>query len=128
MSDVKLEDGVRGGVSQISHRFATANIPSAPELVEDEDTSYIMYRDANNLYGWSTSEHLTFGGFEWGDATQFNADTILALDYEAHVVYIFKVDLKFPSKLHTHNNDYPLAPQRMTVTENILSPYAKSLL
>lgn len=113
-----IEDSVREGVLQISHHFAMANISSTPGFNKDEDPSYIMYWDTNNLYVWSMSEYLSFGRFEQVDATQFNADTILALDDEAHVGYIFEVQLKYPSTLHTLHNDYPLAAQRMTVTED----------
>jgi len=38
------------------------------------------------------------------------------------------VDLDYPSELHDHHNEYPLAPEKMRVTENMLSPYAKKLL
>ena len=46
-----FEKAIRGGVSMISHRFAQANNPLLPTYKPEEETSYIQYLDANNLYG-----------------------------------------------------------------------------
>jgi hypothetical protein len=42
--------------------------------------------------------------------------------------FILEVDLDYPPELHDLQNEYPLAPEKMKVTENMLSPYAKKLL
>jgi hypothetical protein len=36
-------------------------------------------------------------------------------------------DLEYPSELHEFHNDYPLAPEHMTITEAMLSPFCKSM-
>ena len=50
-----FEKGIRGGISTITHRHAVANNPYLPSEKYDssKDHSYIMYLDANNLYGWA---------------------------------------------------------------------------
>ena len=40
---------------------------------------------------------------------------------------ILEVDLKYPNKLHNLHNDYPLAPEKVKVTENMLSDYCKRI-
>jgi hypothetical protein len=37
--------------------------------------------------------------------------------------YTLMVDLKYPTELHDKHNDYPLAPERMTVTADMYSPH-----
>ena len=128
-----FEKGIRGGVSMISHRHAQANIPNTKEFDPEKAPSYIMYWDANNLYGWAMSEYLPFGGFEWISPNNFMKDEkideekILGLSDTASQGYIFEIDLDYPASLHKTHNDYPVALERLTVTEDMLSPFAKSI-
>ena len=40
--------------------------------------------------------------------------------------YILQVDLKYPDKLHKLHNDYPLAPEKLEISCNMLSNYCSS--
>ena len=60
-----IEKGMRGGISYISKRYSKANNVYMNDYDEAKETVYIMYFDANNLYGWSMTQCLPYGGFEW---------------------------------------------------------------
>ena len=51
----------------------------------------------------------------------------MSIDKKSDVGYILEVDLKYPNELHELHNDYPLAPEKLTVTNDILSNYCKSI-
>ena len=55
-----IEKGMRGGISYIAHRHAQANnkYMRKENYDPESESSYIMYQDANNLYGWGMSGKL----------------------------------------------------------------------
>ena len=129
LSDVDMyqfiEKGMRGGVSYIAHRHAKANNEYMKDYDPDQPSSYIMYYDANNLYGWAMSEELPTGKFRWTNVSEADLDTYGKGKEKGLVL---EVDLKYPSELHGKHNEYPLAPEKMKITEDMLSGYAKDLL
>ena len=52
---------------------------------------------------------------------------VMSINKKSDVGYILEVDLKYPKELHELHNDYPLAPEKLTVTNDILSNYCKSI-
>ena len=58
-----IEKGLRGGISYIAHRHAEANNKYMKNYDINALISYIMYLDANNLYGWAMSQPLPYGKF-----------------------------------------------------------------
>ena len=60
-----IEKSMRGGISTEMQRYVKANNPYLHDYDSDKETSYILYLDANNLYGWAMSEPLPVGGFRW---------------------------------------------------------------
>ena len=58
-----IEKGMQGGISYIAHRQAEANNKYMKGWNHEKKSSYIMYLDANNLYGWAMSKSLPFRDF-----------------------------------------------------------------
>ncbi|XP_072047131.1 uncharacterized protein [Amphiura filiformis] len=103
-----IEKGIRGGISMISTRYSEANNKyMGSDYDPSKPSKYIQYLDANNLYGWAMSQPLPTGDFEWMTPKQ--------LDSWDEIPCILEVDLEYPKKLHDLHNDYPLAPERVTV-------------
>ena len=62
-----IEQGLRGGISIVSRRYAKANNPGMGEgkQITDKLKIYLLYLDANNLYGWAMMQYLPIRGFRW---------------------------------------------------------------
>ena len=60
-----VEKGTKGTIiCHAIHRYATANNKYMEEYNKDNKSSYIMYLDANNLYGWAMSQKLPVDDFQ----------------------------------------------------------------
>jgi len=117
-----MEKGLQGGVCMVSKRFAKANNPQRLEYDSTKPNSWIMYLDANNLYGWAMKQLLPVGGFQWVNPER---DEVLTTPDDAPEGYVLQVDLDYPEYLHDAHSDYPLAPEAITVPKQWLSDYQR---
>ena len=60
-----VEKGTRGRICQPIHRYAKANNKYMKNYNKNIESSYLMYLDANNLYGRAISQKLPVNGFKW---------------------------------------------------------------
>ena len=101
-----IESGIRGVIATITHRHAKANCEyMGTEFDPAEESKFISYLDADNLYGWAMSKQLPTCGFKWM--------TDNGLDDWKHLSCFLEVDLDYPEDLHNLHSDYPLAPERI---------------
>ena len=122
-----IEKGLRGGISYIANRYGKANNRYMKEYDEKAPSKYIMYLDANNLYGWAMSQYLPTGGFRWMTQKQIDKIDLAKYREDSKKGLILEVDLEYPAELHDLHNDYPLAAEKVRVTEDMLSDYCKNI-
>ena len=61
-----IESGIRGRIATISHCHAKSNNEyMGTEFDPTNESKFISYLDANNLYGWAMSKQLQTSGFKW---------------------------------------------------------------
>ena len=85
-----------------------------------EESSYIQYLDANNLYGWAMSKKLPVNGFKWLDSDKINEINeyfIKNYNENDNKGYIFELDVKYPKRLHKLHSDLPFLSERMKVNK-----------
>ena len=108
-----FERGIRGGITQPVRKYAAANNAYMGDKFDpNEDTTYLQYLDANNLYGWAMSQPLPTGGFRWVDV---NPNEISELATQTDEGYILEVDVSYPAELHNPHNDLPFMCERMEI-------------
>lgn len=152
-----IESGIKGGISMISHRDATANTPTIGEIkaavdagLYDKGTKMTpevinRWRQANITASCDTTKPLSsivyldmnalYAGamslwpLPYGgfEWSNVDLDTILATPTDSPIGYIVECDIVYPQELHDLHNEYPLLPEKLVVADTMLSPYAQEL-
>ena len=127
-------DSIRGGITVCNKKYSKADNKYTRiqhnewngkkikkkfknKLKTNDINKYLLYLDANNLYGYSMSQKLPYKNFEWSND--------LTLDKIQTGIY--EVNISIPKELHYKFKDYPLAPEIKSIQENNLSEYQKYL-
>ena len=115
-----FEERIRGGMCQATHRYAKANNKYMNNHDKNEESSYLEYLDANNLYGWAMSQKLPVRNFKWiekGDISKFNEAFIKNYDENSDKGYIVEVDVKYPEKIRMLHSDLAFLPERIKINK-----------
>ena len=71
--------------------------------------------------------YLPYGGFKWLNQKEINDFCLNSISENSSIGYILEVDLEYPSELYDLHNDYPLAPEKLEVSQNMLSKYCSDI-
>ena len=112
-----IEKGMRGSISYISKRHS--NI--------DEDNKFIMYWDANNLYGWAMNQPLPYCDFNFLAKKEISEFSLKSISENSTTGYILEVDLEYSKELHDLHNDYSLCPEKIEISSNMMSKYCSDI-
>ena len=111
-----VEKGIRGGICQAIHRYATANNKYMESYDKNIESSYLMYLDANNFYGWTMSQKLPANGFEWvKKLSKFDKRFIKTYRKNNDKICFLEVDVEYPKNLFNLHSDLPFLPERQKV-------------
>ena len=115
-----VEEGIRGRICHSIQRYAKANNKYMKNYNNNEESSYIQYLDANNLYGWAMSKKLPVNGFRWlnsDEINEINEDFIKNYNENDDKGYILEVDVKYPKRLHELHSDLPFLSERTEINK-----------
>ena len=122
-----IEKGMCGRISYIANRYGKANNKYMEEYDEKAPSKYIMYLDANNLYGWAMSQYLPTGNFKWMTDKEISKIDLGKYKADGKKGLILEVDLEYPQELHDIHNDYPVTSEKVKVSNIMLSAYCKKI-
>ena len=79
---------------------------------KNNESPYIEYLDANNLYGWAMSQNLPVNGFKWVEkSSRFNEIFIKNYNENSDIGYFLEVDIDYPKELFNLHKDLPFLPK-----------------
>ena len=68
---------------------------------KNNESSYIIYMDANNLYGYAMSKKLPVHGFEWvEDLSTIDENFIKNYGEDSDLGYFIEADVEYPNEFH----------------------------
>ena len=143
-----FEKGIRGGYSGVlgsrhvkAFNKYTPNYRDGNRILDDNELKecleklkngenlndllkekYLLYLDANNLYGWAMSQPLPTGDFKWEENENYYKNIPKGRGC------IVECDLEYPDLCKFKTKNFPLAPEHMVVKEEMLSKYQLNLM
>ena len=135
-----LMDTVRGGMTVCNKKYVKAdNIYTREQhdiwidknikkkfknkLRTNNLNKYLMYLDANNLYGLSMSKPLPYKNFKFSNVIPSE----VLLNKNNLKTGIYEVDIEIPENLHNKFKNFPLCPEIKSINKNNLSEYQRFL-
>ena len=94
------------------HRYAKANNKYMSSMNPENESSYIQYLDAYNLYGWAMSQPFLTGGFKWVDV---KSEEVYELLKKENYGYLLEVNVRYPKEVHDSHNDLPFMCEKMKI-------------
>ena len=115
-----FEKGMRGGMCNAVHNYAKANNKYMKNYDSTKESTYLMYLDANNLYGYAMSKKLPIDNFKWEtNLSIFTEDFVKNYDDDSDIGYLLVVGVKYPEILRKAHRDLPFLPDRTKFNKGI---------
>lgn len=122
-----LERGKIGGISMVgSKSYSEANHPLLSSYDASKLHKFIKYADVNGLYSWAMKQLLPYKKFRWIPLNEFDLQYAIK-NADSENGCILRVDFDIPEELHDKFKDYPILPENIAVTDNMLSAHQRKI-
>ena len=72
-------------------------------------------------------QHLPYGGFEWLSEEETDKFDLIKFSENSSIGCILEIDPEYPNELHDMHNDYPLAPEKLEISQDMSSNYCSNI-
>ena len=113
-----IEKWIRGGICQASHRYAKANNKYMKNYDKNNESSYVEYLGANNLFAWAMPHKLPVKDFKWVNKkklSEFKEGFIKHYDEDSSIRYFLGTDIDYPKELFNFHKYLLFLPEREKV-------------
>ena len=87
-------------------------------MTKNKESSFLVYDDANNLYGFAMCKKLPVDNLKWvDDLSILTEDFIKNYDGDIDRGYILEVDVEYPKNIHKLHSDLSFLPERMIINK-----------
>ena len=122
----KVEKSKRGGYTFVgAERYVKANNKHLEDYDENLESNYLLYIDANNLYGLAMCQYLPYSDIKLNNDILFD-DGINTSD-DSDIGYMVEVDLSFPKEIHELLKQFVPCPENIIPKTEWFSEYQKEL-
>ena len=111
-----FENGICGGICNATSKYAKTN-KYMKSYNSSKENSYLMYVDANNLYGYAMCQKLPIGDFKWIEDTE---DFIKNYNEDGDTGYLLVVDVIYPESLLKEYKYLPFLPDKTKISKVIM--------
>ena len=113
-----FEKGIRSGMCNAVCKYVKANNKYMRNYDKTKESIFLVYVDANKLYGWNICEKLPINSVKWKtDLSLFTSDFIKNYDSQSDIGCIFYVGFTYPKELYELHKDLPFLPDEMEVNK-----------
>ena len=106
---------MRGGISSVM----------GDRYVKSDELKKILYKDANNLYGWAMSEFLPYDEIKFHKKVKL--EDILNTPDDSDIDYIIEIGLKHPGNIKEKTKHFPFAPENKKNNLDDFSEHMKEI-
>ena len=117
-----IEEGMRGGICYAATKYSKANNEFCFDYDNTKPKTEIKYYEMNNLYGKAMMQYLPYKDFKWVKVSDKNISIALNKKDKLLYGYILEIGMYCPDELHNEQNDFSMAPEKLKITKDILSP------
>ena len=89
-------------------------------MIKKKESPFLVYDDANNLYGFAMWKKLPIGHFVWiekDDISEFDEEFIKSYDEDSDQGYALEVNVEYPINICVIHSDLAFLPERMEINK-----------